>query len=136
VAASQSQVYAAWTEPQLLTKWFVIFGYAAVSAQLEGRQYVIKLSNGSNVAYLVGTYREVCAPQLLSFSLYWYKQWPQPPSNMDTLVTIEFKESAVATEIFLTHELLATDDVIQRWAVEWGACLNRFARFAEMFERL
>ena len=86
VAASRETVFQAWTDPEMLKKWWrVDAGWSTPIAEVDLR--------------VGGAYREVTPPEKLVFT--WI--WEGPEAAEETLVTVEFLDQGDHTEVILTH---------------------------------
>jgi uncharacterized protein YndB with AHSA1/START domain len=134
IKAAPEKVYAAWTEPEQLLKWF---GPPKGNGRLEIDRFDCRVGGGYDVAMvfddgdrvqLVGTYRELDPPKKLVFT--W--QWTQAPTLSDeTLVTIDLVPTAVGTRLTLTHERFLT---IESRNDHHGGWEPLFARLAALLE--
>jgi uncharacterized protein YndB with AHSA1/START domain len=123
VRASRERVFDAWTKPELMQHWYVgakgtsrstvdlrIGGAYSNEMLLEGQ---CADSEGGNVntvphgirSYLHhGTYLEIVRPERLVFT------WNSPAAK-DSRVTVELRAVDNGTEVTITHELLASDQL-------------------------
>jgi uncharacterized protein YndB with AHSA1/START domain len=101
---SAEKVWRAWTDPQVLSRWF---GPAETQSVLlaeldvcEGGRYHIRFSTADGEVHDVsGVYQEVLPHRRLSFSWAW-KSTPERVSR----VTIELKPVEGGTELELVHD--------------------------------
>ena len=105
--ASPAKVYAAWTDPEKIARWFgpaqVIAGSvrADIDARIGGR-YRISFDMADGEHHEVsGVYREMAPNQSLTFSWAWYST-PERESQ----VTISLKPDGDGTLLTLHHEQL------------------------------
>src|SRR4051794_8426739 len=102
--ARRERVFAAWTRPELMSRWFFPGdGWrAAVSAELKvGGRYRLAMRDAAGGEHLqFGEYREIVPVSRLVFT------WSCPELQVvDSVVTIELLERGAHTELHLTHEL-------------------------------
>ncbi len=103
--AAPAKVYAAWTDPQKIARWF---GPASVKAGTEradidarvgGRFRISFTKEDGEYSEVGGVYREVVPNQKLVFSWAWHST-PERESQ----VTVELKPAGDGTWLTLTHE--------------------------------
>jgi uncharacterized protein YndB with AHSA1/START domain len=102
IRAERAAVYAAWTEPETMRKWFCPRDLQLVSAEADvrvGGRFRAEMSNGSETHTVLGMYREVVPGERLVFSHQWQEQ-----DAVETLVTVEFADRDGGTLVSLTHE--------------------------------
>jgi uncharacterized protein YndB with AHSA1/START domain len=123
--APPEKVYAAWTDPQKIARWFEPAqarpgsGQATIDARVGGRFRVSFTMQGGELFEVGGVYRELVPNRLLVFSWAWYST-PERESQ----VTVSLKPDGDGTLLTLHHEAFfdeAARDAHQRG---WGACLD------------
>jgi len=93
VAAPADRVYAAWTDPELLSGWFWPFPATfEVAVYLDGTFHF-----GSSVIGVSGRFLEIDAPNGLVYTWIWDGE------SAETRVTVEFRPTSAGTEIALEH---------------------------------
>ena len=114
VAASRETVFQAWTDPEMLKKWWrVDAGWSTPIAEVDLR--------------VGGAYREVTPPEKLVFT--WI--WEGPEAAEETLVTVEFLDQGDHTEVILTHQNFADQNMRDEHQKGWGGCLTQLASLVE-----
>jgi uncharacterized protein YndB with AHSA1/START domain len=104
--APPEKVYAAWTNPQKITRWFGRADakpgsfQAVIDAQIGGR-YRISFSTDDEYYEVGGIYREVVPNQRLVFSWAWHST-----PERESLVTVTLKPDGDGTLLTLHHEQL------------------------------
>jgi len=105
--APPAKVYAAWTDPEKIARWFgpaqVVAGSvrADIDARIGGRYRVsFKMADGGHNE-VAGVYREMVPNQKLSFSWAWHST-PERESQ----VTVSLKPDGDGTLLTLLHEQL------------------------------
>jgi uncharacterized protein YndB with AHSA1/START domain len=101
IRAERAAVYAAWTEPELMQKWFCPGELRLVSAEADvrvGGRFRAEMSDGSETHTVHGVYREVIPGRRLVFSHRW-----QERDAVETVVTVEFADRDGGTLVSLTH---------------------------------
>jgi uncharacterized protein YndB with AHSA1/START domain len=141
--ARREDVFRAWTEPDLFARWFTPSGRftpsgnSSVTAELDvrpGGEYRITVERTQLVpgtSYIVGRYLEVDPPERLVFTF----GWEEPPpvaeleglEELDSRVTVQFRDHGESTEVSITHERLGTPvfRAFHRWG--WETTLERLA---------
>lgn len=135
-AAPREKVFAAWTDPQLMARWFCRCAAHPPARVLQaevrpGGAYRIEVEGprqgapGSRLYRGWGTYREVQPPERLVFTWNW-----EHDEFQDTLVTVEFSALGQTghTEVTLTHELLPTEKARAEHRKGWGECFDMLER--------
>jgi len=133
--APRERVFAAWTEPRHLTRWWGPPGWETVAVDVDlrpGGAYRIEMRRveGGPQLFLSGTYREVSPPDRLVYTFTWDGE-TAPPDMKETLVTVAFLDRGGATEVVVTHELLPSDELRARHSAGWNGCLERLAALVE-----
>jgi uncharacterized protein YndB with AHSA1/START domain len=106
--ASPAKVYAAWTDPEKIVRWFgpaqVIAGSvrADIDARIAGRYRISFDMEDGEHHEVGGVYREMVPHQRLTFSWAWYST-PERESQ----VTISLKPDGDGTLLTLHHEQLS-----------------------------
>jgi uncharacterized protein YndB with AHSA1/START domain len=135
VPAPRDEVFRCWTEPELLPRWFRPPGVTSVSAELDvrpGGSYRIAMQRPPEAAetyYQVGSYLEVAPPERLVFTFGWDDLPPLEALNeaheLDSQVTVQFRDLGDTTEVSVTHERLETENMraFHRWG--WESTLDQ-----------
>jgi uncharacterized protein YndB with AHSA1/START domain len=120
--ASAEEVFAAWTDPELMARWLSPVGHAEAEVDLRvgGRFRVTMVGEDRRIEH-TGEYLEVAPPRRLSFT------WASPYTGHEpTVVTVELRPAEDGTELLLTHERLPGDQV-ESHSGGWGRILDRLA---------
>ena len=116
LAASPEDVFDAWTDPELMAKWF--FAHPTWSVDVEadvrvgGRYRLVMKSPDGEAMETYGEYREIARPGRLVFTWSSYLV-------SDTLVTVEIRADGDGSTLHLTHTKLAEEAVRQRHRQGW-----------------
>lgn len=129
-SASIERVFAAWTQPAVLAKWFGPQGYAVIYTTVDlsvdgAYEIVIESPEGQSVRHF-GQYLQIIKPTKLVFTWMLDGQPCQGSANQcaETLVTIDFKALGQSTEITLTHEQLPGQQALDGHSFGWNACFD------------
>jgi uncharacterized protein YndB with AHSA1/START domain len=110
VAAPPPVVFAAFTDPVELAKWWGPKGFTTLSLQFEprvGQRYRIEMQPPEGDRFhLTGEFREVEPPARLVFTFV----WEQPdPDDVETLVDLSFRDLGGSTEVALVQGAFKTE---------------------------
>lgn len=121
IKASPEEVYEAFTDPRIMSRWFYPFdgGRVEVTNTLEvGGAYSIVMFEPEGGKYEhTGEYRELRAPERLVFT--WNSELVQ-----GTVVTVTLADVEGGTEVTVTHDFLATEKIREDHRKGWTGCLN------------
>lgn len=106
-SVSAEKLFAAWTKPEQLAKWWGPPGSQVSSVEIDlqiGGGYRIGLSYaGGDPFFVRGIYEIIQPPHKLSFT--W--RWERPDMDIgESQVTLEFHPQGRETELYLTHAQL------------------------------
>ncbi len=123
-AAPVDRVFAAWTDPAAMRKWFCPgdMTVAAASSDLRvGGRYQVQMREPDGQLHITGgTYREIVPNAKLVFS------WQWEGSDQETQVTVEFAAMAAGqTRLTITHEGFATGEARDAHGRGWEGCLAK-----------
>jgi len=133
--ASRQRVFRAWTEPELMRRWFVEGDANMTRCEIdlrEGGKYRLDGHVGGKRWSIWGEYLEVRPPERLVYTWTW-KHDPgiaKGPDSQegDTTVTVEFHDRGSETELVLTHERFAGAAARDEHTRGWNSCVNRLER--------
>lgn len=128
--APPARVFAAWTDPQLLKRWWGPPGSTVVEVEVDlrvGGRYRLALQvSGQTTYYVTGTYRTIEPPHRLAFTWRWENE---EIDEGRSLVTIEFRANEGKTDLRLTHAQLPTEESRQSHAEGWRGILDELDDF-------
>ena len=127
IKAPRERVFAAWTTPADILKWFGPETCQVVSAKINLRpggdyHYRVKSEKMGEVK-LDGVFREVKQPSKLIYT-WSFSGNPQVEFG-ESQVTVEFLDRKGATEVRITHEQLPNDEVKEDHNKGWNGCLDK-----------
>ncbi len=123
IKAPRAKVFAAFTEPDILAKWFAP-GPRTPRAEIldvrTGGKYRIAMQGEEDTPVAVGEYQEVIDGKKLVFTWSWDGDPSQP-----TLVTVTFADVADGTEVVLVHERFITAETCEHHRQGWQAIIDK-----------
>ncbi len=125
--AAPEKVYAAWTNPAHLTKWFgpdTGAVHSAVTDVRVGGRYAIEFSTEDGERHHVsGIYREVEPNRKLAFTWAW-RTMPE----RESFVTVTIKPDGDGCILTLHHEQFFDEPARDRHEYGWTGCLDKLER--------
>jgi uncharacterized protein YndB with AHSA1/START domain len=122
--AAPAKVFAAWTDPEKMTRWMGPGEVKCISAESDpraGGRYSFQMRTPAGESHDVGgVYREVIANEKLVFTWAW-KDAPE----VESLVTVLFKPDGDGTLLTLTHEHFADEGSRDRHQHGWQGSLDK-----------
>jgi uncharacterized protein YndB with AHSA1/START domain len=124
--APRERVFAAWTQPELIKKWFGPHNFtpaeASVDLRVGGAYRIVMIAPDGDRNIAKGVFNEVLVPERIACSWRWEEDSPE--QEHDTLLTVEFHARGNETELVLTHEKLASDESRGRHEHGWNELLD------------
>ena len=128
--ASPARVFAAWTQPEQVTKWFGPSGICNASAEMDlraGGRYTIAAQSENGERHQVGgVFREVVPDRKLVYTWAWHST-----PERESLVTVEFKPDGSGTLLTLTHEQFFDEPARDRHNAGWTGGLDKLEAYLE-----
>ena len=126
-----ARLYAAWTEPAQISRWFgpgpAEVRKAEIDLRVGGRFHIIFYSTDDGEEHDVsGVYREVVKDRKLSFTWAW-KSTPE----RESLVTVTLKPDGDGTWLTLHHEQFFDQGARDRHHFGWSGALEKLAALYE-----
>lgn len=126
--ASPEVVFSAFTEPGELASWWGPQGFAIPSLEFAtrvGATYRIEMQPPEGESFhLTGEFREVDPPIRLVFTFAWD---PPDPDDVETLVTLSFRDLGGSTEVDLTQGEFKTEARLDLHRDGWGDSLDKLS---------
>jgi uncharacterized protein YndB with AHSA1/START domain len=126
--APPAKVFAAWTDPEKMTRWMGPGEIKAMRAESDTRvggryRFVMQAPNGEEYD-VGGVYREVVTNEKLVFTWAW-KSAPE----RESLVTLLLKPDGDGTLLTLTHEQFADEESRDGHEQGWNSALDKLEKF-------
>jgi len=133
-AAPREQVFEAWTNPEVLKRWWAAAPtwetpLAEVDAR-EGGSYRLSMRTDEGDVHTVrGEFKEVSPPERIAYTWSW-EEGPEPAmaGSESSLVVVEFAEDGDGTLVKLTHSGFANEQIRELHVQGWEAVLANLGR--------
>ena len=126
--APPEKVYAAWTNPTHLVKWFGPDSGPVSKAETDvrvGGRYTVAFQTEDGEKHQVsGIYREVVPNEKLAFSWAWITM-----PERESFVTVTIKRDGDGCILTLHHEQFADEAARDGHEKGWTGCLEKLERF-------
>lgn len=129
-AAPRDRVFAAWSDPEVLRRWWGAGpDWTSSSVEIDlrpgGRYRLAMTDPAENGVYVVGgEYVEVAPPDRLVYTWAW-ETTGSPTADRETLVTVDFFEGpGSATTVVLTHTGFVDAHGRDQHGLGWGLCMD------------
>jgi uncharacterized protein YndB with AHSA1/START domain len=137
IDAPARNVYRAWTEPELLKRWFAPLPYTTPSATLDVRAgganvIVMRAPDGSEFPN-AGVYLEVVENERLVFTDAYTRAWePSPKPFMTVILTFEDVGGKTQYTARVRHWTVADREAHEKMGFHqgWGQCADQLAALA------
>jgi len=125
--APAEKVYAAWTDPEKIVKWFGPDSGPVTRAETDlrvGGHYTIAFNTENGERHQVGgVYREVVPNEKLVFTWAW-----RSTPERESLVTVALRPDGGGTSLTLTHEQFFDEEARDRHDFGWTGTLDKLER--------
>ena len=126
--ATPAAVYAAWTEPEKIAKWFGPEQIETLRAQADARvgggfRIVMRSPDGEEHD-VSGIYREVVPNEKLVFTWAW-----RSTPERESLVTVLIKPDGSGSLLTLIHEQFFDETARDHHREGWTGCLDKLERY-------
>jgi uncharacterized protein YndB with AHSA1/START domain len=126
--ASPEAVYAAWTDPAQVVKWFGPDAgpvkHADLDVRVGGRYVVIFFTEDGEEHHVSGVYREVVPNEKLVFTWAW-----RSTPERESIVTVTIKPDGAGSLLTLTQEKFFDEEARDRHLYGWTGCLDKLGRY-------
>jgi uncharacterized protein YndB with AHSA1/START domain len=121
-------VYAAWTDPKKIVKWFGPDAgpveHAAVDVRVGGKYTVMFRTEDGEQHQVSGIYREVVPNEKLVFTWAW-----RSTPERESLVTVLIKPDGAGSLLTLQHEKFFDEKARDDHRRGWSGCLDKLERY-------
>jgi uncharacterized protein YndB with AHSA1/START domain len=128
IKATPDRVFAAWTEPEKILRWFGPDSgpvkEATADVRVGGRYAVTFHTEDGEQHHVSGHYREVVPNAKLVFTWAW-RTMPE----RESLVTILIKPDGAGSLLTLIHEQFFDEAARDRHRQGWSSCLDKLERY-------
>jgi uncharacterized protein YndB with AHSA1/START domain len=132
IPAPPEKIFALWTEPELVAKWWGPDGYELAKYELDvragGRWRTSMRSPEGKLMTMSGIYRSIEAPRRLVFSWAWEDEAGK--RGHETEITVTFDAAPGGTRLVLVQQLFESRDRRDGHARGWSSSFDRLARAA------
>jgi uncharacterized protein YndB with AHSA1/START domain len=131
IKAPPAKVFAAWTDPGLMSRWFGPTGAEVLEAETDPRvgggfRILMRTPDGEEHG-VSGNYREIVDAAKLVFTWAW-----RTTPERESLVTVTFDGDGEETRLTLLHEQFFDEAARDRHLGGWTGCMERLeALFTE-----
>lgn len=127
--APPAEVFAAWTEPALLERWWTGVGgwvdaKADVDLRVGGRYHLSMQDERGALHGVLGVYTEVAPAERLGFTWTWENEPSVMRGSEGSLVDVVLREASDGTQLWLTHGGLGDKLVEDMHEEGWNALLT------------
>jgi uncharacterized protein YndB with AHSA1/START domain len=127
--APPGEVFAAWTDPAFLERWWIGVGgwvdaKADVDLRVGGRYHLSMRDERGALHGVVGVYTEVAPAERLGFTWTWENDPSVMRGSEGSLVDVVLREAPDGTQLALTHTGLGGKPVKDMHEVGWNALLT------------
>jgi uncharacterized protein YndB with AHSA1/START domain len=132
IAAPPERVFAFWTDPELLVKWWGPEGYDTPKKSLDlrpGGRWTTTMRNPDGKLLTVsGVYRAIDPPRRLVFTWAWLDDNGQP--GHETEISLTFDPAPGGTRLVMLQREFETSEQRDRHGQGWSSSFNKLARVA------
>ena len=130
IRATAERLFAAWTTEAQLKQWWGPQGVKCIDAEVDlrkgGRYRIGNQFPDGKILWISGEFEAIEAPRKLVYS------WRIEPDTAGVeRVTVQFEPQGENTEVIVTHERIASEELRNMHQQGWVGCLEGLARFAE-----
>jgi uncharacterized protein YndB with AHSA1/START domain len=129
VPAARPVVFEAFTEPEVLARWWGPEGFTIPRLQFEpraGEAYRIEMQPPEGDAFhLIGEFRDVDPPARLGFTFIWAEP---DPDDVETLAELTFRDRGDETEVALRQGPFKTEARRELHRGGWSDSFDKLAR--------
>ncbi len=128
INATADRLFAAWTEPAQIERWWgpqsVTCPGAEIDLRIGGRYRIANSFPDGKIVWIAGVFEQVEPPHKLVYS--WRLEASPEAAER---VTVRFQARGDVTEVIVTHERIADPAVRDRHEHGWHGCLDGLAAY-------
>lgn len=128
IRAPIERVFAAWTEPEHLQRWWGPAGMRCCLAEIDlrvgGRYRIGNQTADGDVIWIEGEFERIAAPRELVYSWRIGEAGPER-------VTVRFEARDGGTEVVVVHEHIATPKHRDQHEAGWQGCIDGLVGWVE-----
>lgn len=128
IRASAARLFAAWTLPEQVERWWGPQSVTCIGADIDlrvgGRYRIAHRMPDGAVIHIGGVFRRIEPPRRLVYT--WQRE---PGSGVDEEVTVRFEPVDGGTEVVVVHERIADQQTRDMHQAGWAGCLNGLEAF-------
>lgn len=130
IPANPERLFAAWTEPEQLQKWWGPEGVECVDQEVDlrvgGGYRVGNRFPDGKILWIAGEFEVIDPPRRLTYS------WRlEGISDAAERVSVRFEARGTATEVIITHERIPNEMFRDQHQHGWQGCLDGLAEYLE-----
>jgi uncharacterized protein YndB with AHSA1/START domain/uncharacterized damage-inducible protein DinB len=136
LAATPERVFAAWTEPELMRRWFGPQGTRVAEVESDAREggdwrVVMENVETGERHIVVGTFRELRPPRTLVTTWAWLEGGkPGGPPGPKTVITVRLREVEAGTRMTVHHRGFETAESREGHRTGWESTFDRLEQVA------
>jgi uncharacterized protein YndB with AHSA1/START domain len=130
IRATAKRLFEAWTRSEQLKQWWGPKGVKCIDAEVDlrkgGRYRIANQMPDGKILWIRGEYEVIEPPHKLVYT------WGiEPETKGLERVTVQFVASGDYTEVIVTHERIASEELRDMHQQGWHGCLEGLAKFVE-----
>jgi uncharacterized protein YndB with AHSA1/START domain len=131
INATPEKLFAAWTQPELLVRWWGPQGVTCTGAEIDlrvgGAYRIANQFPDGTVIWIAGVFEAIEPPHRLTYT------WKLESQNgLAERVTVCFEGSGTSTEVVITHERIPNEAARTSHERGWSGCLDKLERYASL----
>jgi uncharacterized protein YndB with AHSA1/START domain len=130
INATPEKLFAAWTQPSLLTQWWGPQGVSCPEAEIDlkagGAYRIANQFPDGTVVWITGIFELIEPPHRLTYT--WKLESQDGPAER---VTVCFEAFGSATEVVVMHERIPDEVARRSHEKGWLGCLDGLVRYVE-----
>jgi uncharacterized protein YndB with AHSA1/START domain len=130
INATREKLFAAWTRPEFVVRWWGPQGVACPAAEIDlrvgGSYRIANQFPDGTVVWIAGIFETIDPPHRLAYT--WKLESKNGPVER---VTVCFEAHGASTDVVVTHERIPDDSARTSHERGWIGCLDSLVRYAE-----